>query len=522
MWTKLTLTGRLFITVLIVGALACAYLFLIKPNIPSKDSKTSSTSEKKSGGLSGFLSSSKGEELTITYNTFIGVAGLIHMNDGVKPNKDSRMYKEYGILLTVNIQDVVKDSRSSLISGDIDGVYCTTDALSIDMGSGSGVAMIKAKEVMQVNISRGADVLVVEPSIRTIADLRGKQIACAIGTASHTGLIKFLELNRMTTKDVKIVEVADGIEASNMFKGGTVPAAMVWYPDNKDCLDAVPGSRELISTRQASNIISDGLLVPEEVINDKREVITKLVTAWLVGNAEMNTELSAQQHAAQIFARDFLGNAPGTVEVSMDMLNGVRFATYGDNLNFFGLNPAFTGVTGDEMYTKMSIVYSNLGLTKSPLPWRSVSDVSILQAINLSSDSKQAAEAAPSFAPAPKEMITAPAISNIKASINFENNSAELDEDDKYIIKKEFAGIAKSFRDARIRIAGNTDNVGDASYNKKLSQRRAQAVADYLISAYGFDPDKFIIVGNGSKEAIEDGVKGSNENYRRTDFEVLN
>jgi NitT/TauT family transport system substrate-binding protein len=204
------------------------------------------------------------------------------------------------------------------------------------------------------------------------------------------------------------------------------------------------------------------------------------------------------------------------------MLNGVRFATYGDNLNFFGLNPAFTGVTGDEMYTKMSIVYSNLGLTKSPLPWRSVSDVSVLQAINLSSDPKQAAEVAPTFAPAPKEMVNAPAISNIKASINFENNSADLDEDDKYIIKKEFAGIAKSFRDARIRIAGNTDNVGNAAYNKNLSQKRAQAVADYLVDTYGFDPDKFIIVGNGSKEAIENGSTGSNENYRRTDFEVLN
>jgi NitT/TauT family transport system substrate-binding protein len=522
MWNKLTFTGRLFITILIMGALVCAYIFLLKPNIKSlsKGVKGVSTSEKKSSG--GLFSSSKGDELTITYNTFIGVSGITHMNDGVKPNKESRLYKEYGILLTINIQDVVKDSRSSLLSGDIDGVYCTTDALSIDMGSGSGVAMAKVKEVMQVNMSRGADVLVVDPSIRTIADLRGKQIACAIGTASHTALIKFLELNRMTTKDVRIVEVADGIEASNMFKGGTVPAAMVWYPDNKDCLNAVYRSRELISTRQASNIICDGLLFPEAVIEEKRDAITKLVTAWLVGNAELNVDQSAREHAAKIFARDFLGDKPDTYEVSLDMLNGVRFSTYGDNMNFFGLNPAFTGVTGDEMYTKMSIMYSSLGLTKSPLPWRSVSDVSILQAINLSADPKSAAEVAPSFAPAPKEMVTAPAISNIKASINFENNSSELDEDDKYVIKKEFAGLAKSFRDARIRIAGNTDNVGNAAYNKKLSERRAQAVADYLVKEYGFDPDKFIIVGNGSKEAIGDGSDGSDENYRRTDFEVLN
>ncbi|MFA5366713.1 MAG: phosphate ABC transporter substrate-binding/OmpA family protein [Dehalococcoidia bacterium] len=521
MWNKLTFGGRLVITILIMGAVVCAYIFLIKPNIKtlSKGTKgTTATSQKKSSG--GLFSS--GDELTVTYNTFIGVAGLIHMNDGIAPNKESRMYKEYGILLTINIQDIVKDSRSSLISGDIDAVYCTTDALSIDMSSGSGVVMAKAKQIMQINQSRGADVLVVDPSIKRISDLKGKEIACAVGTASQTGLIEFLKLSKMTVKDVIIIKVGDGIEASNMFKSGQVPAAMVWYPDNKDCLDAIPGSRELISTKQASNIIADGLLVTEEVLNEKGEEITKLVTAWLVGNAEMNVDEAAKQHAAKVFARDFLGDKPGTYEVSLDMLSGVRFSTYGDNMNFFGLNPTFTGVTGDEMYTKMSVIYANLGQTKSPQPWRSISDVSILQAINLSSDPKQAAEVAPSFAPAPKELETAPAISNIKASINFDNNSAELDEDDKYIIKKEFAGIAKSFRDARIRIAGNTDNVGNAAYNKTLSRKRAQAVADYLIQEYSFDPDKFIIIGNGSKEAIEDGSVGSNENYRRTDFEVVN
>jgi NitT/TauT family transport system substrate-binding protein len=520
MFGNLTSAGKAAVAVIIVAVLVSAYMFLIKPNIKDSGSKTTSKETKSSGGITDIFSS--GEKLTVTYNTFIGCAGLVLMNDGIVPNKESRMYKDYGILLTINIQDVVKDSRSSLISGGIDAVYCTTDALSIDMSSGSGVVMTKAKEIMQTNQSHGADVLMVDPSIKTIADLKGKEIACAIGTASHTALIKFLELNKMTVSDVKIVEVGDGIEASGMFKSGSVPAAMVWYPDNKDCKDAVAGSRELISTKQAPSIIADGLLVPEEVINSKREALVKLVTAWLVGNAELNVSESAKQTAAKLFARDFLGGKEGTVEVSYDMLSGVRFSTYGDNVNFFGLNPTFTGVTGDEMYTKMAVVYSKLGLTKSPQPWRNVSDVSILQSVNLSSDPKQAAEIAPSFTPVTKEMTTAPAISNIKASINFENNSSVLTEDAKYIIKKEFAGIAKSFRDARIRISGNTDNVGNAAYNKTLSQKRAKAVADFLVQEYGFDQNKFIIVGNGSKEAIEAGSNGSDESYRRTDFEVLN
>jgi NitT/TauT family transport system substrate-binding protein len=519
MVSNLTPAGRATFGVLILGALVAVFFLFIKPNI--KDSGSKSTSEtKNSGGITDIFSSD--EKLTVTYNTFIGVSGLILMNDGVAPNKNSRMYKDYGILLTINIQDAVKDSRSSLISGDIDAVYCTTDALPIDMSSGSGVAMIKAKQIMQTNQSHGADVLVVDPSIKSISDLKGKDVACAVGTASHTALIKFLELNKMSVSDINIIEVGDGIEASNMFKSGQVPAAMVWYPDNKDCMDAILGSKELISTKQAPSIIADGLLVPETIIDSKKESLVKLVTAWLVGNAELNVDKTAQIKAAKIFSKDFLGGEAGTEEVALDMLSGVRFSTYGDNMDFFGLNPTFTGVTGDEMYTKMAVVYSKLGMTKSPLPWRSVSDVSILQAVNLANAKNQSSEIAPTFTPVTKEMTTAPAISNIKASINFETNSADLTEDAKYIIRKEFAGIAKSFRDARIRIAGNTDNVGNASYNKTLSYNRAKAVADFLVKEYGFDSNKFIVVGNGSKEAIENGSSGSNENYRRTDFEVLN
>ena len=39
---------------------------------------------------------------------------------------------------------------------------------------------------------------------------------------------------------------------------------------------------------------------------------------------------------------------------------------------------------------------------------------------------------------------------------------------------------------------------------------------------FGFDGNRFIIVGNGPKKAIKDGVVGSNQNYRTTDFQLVN
>jgi len=42
--------------------------------------------------------------------------------------------------------------------------------------------------------------------------------------------------------------------------------------------------------------------------------------------------------------------------------------------------------------------------------------------------------------------------------------------------------VAKKYDKTIIEVAGHTDNVGAADYNKQLSQRRATAVADYLVS----------------------------------------
>ncbi len=47
-----------------------------------------------------------------------------------------------------------------------------------------------------------------------------------------------------------------------------------------------------------------------------------------------------------------------------------------------------------------------------------------------------------------------------------------------------------------IRIIGHTDNLGSATYNLKLSKRRAQAIADWLI-AHGIDAERIAVSGEG-------------------------
>lgn len=52
-----------------------------------------------------------------------------------------------------------------------------------------------------------------------------------------------------------------------------------------------------------------------------------------------------------------------------------------------------------------------------------------------------------------------------------------------------------------IRIIGHTDNLGSAGYNLKLSRKRAQAIADWLI-AHGIDAERIAVSGEGENMPV--------------------
>jgi OOP family OmpA-OmpF porin len=72
-----------------------------------------------------------------------------------------------------------------------------------------------------------------------------------------------------------------------------------------------------------------------------------------------------------------------------------------------------------------------------------------------------------------------------------------------------------------IRVEGHTDWIGSDAYNQQLSERRANAVRNYLIQK-GIEPDRLVAVGYGESRPIADNntVQGRARN-RRTEFTVV-
>lgn len=89
---------------------------------------------------------------------------------------------------------------------------------------------------------------------------------------------------------------------------------------------------------------------------------------------------------------------------------------------------------------------------------------------------------------------------DMPGSITFKSNSADLNENF-YPILDKVAGTLTEYGDTVIEVAGHTDSTGSATYNKTLSERRAQSVAAYLTSR-GVKQQRLIVVGAGEDHPV--------------------
>jgi OOP family OmpA-OmpF porin len=106
-----------------------------------------------------------------------------------------------------------------------------------------------------------------------------------------------------------------------------------------------------------------------------------------------------------------------------------------------------------------------------------------------------------------------------KGSIRFESGRAVIDPDSAGLLDR-LIETAMRCPAANIEIAGHTDGDGEDAFNQALSEKRAQAVADYLVKA-GLPADRFTAVGYGSTQPIasNDTDEGKAQN-RRIEFLV--
>lgn len=123
---------------------------------------------------------------------------------------------------------------------------------------------------------------------------------------------------------------------------------------------------------------------------------------------------------------------------------------------------------------------------------------------------KKVVEAKPEPAPV-EEVKPAPVVEEAKPEI-IEKGRTTLNVEfdfDKATIKKgyykdidDLVTVMKQYPDLNVEIDGHTDSIGKAAYNKKLSQKRAEAIKKYMVEKGGIDAKRLTAVGYGEDKPI--------------------
>jgi outer membrane protein OmpA-like peptidoglycan-associated protein len=134
---------------------------------------------------------------------------------------------------------------------------------------------------------------------------------------------------------------------------------------------------------------------------------------------------------------------------------------------------------------------------------------------------KTAAAPPPSPPPSPAVIACQQSLQGIASAgqILFDTDSATLDPSSFETLDR-LAVAAKACPNMRIAIEGHTDSEGSVDYNQRLSVRRAQAVAAYLVKA-GADSHQLEAVGYGvSRPAVPNDTPENMARNRRIEFNV--
>jgi OmpA-OmpF porin, OOP family len=95
-----------------------------------------------------------------------------------------------------------------------------------------------------------------------------------------------------------------------------------------------------------------------------------------------------------------------------------------------------------------------------------------------------------------------------------QNYSSDLDKLGRVLTTPQYSAY-------RVEIEGHTDNIGSDSYNRRISERRAESVKRYLVQHFPIQSDRLVVRGYGKSKPItsNDTPEGRDKNRR---VEVVN
>jgi NitT/TauT family transport system substrate-binding protein len=363
-----------------------------------------------------------------------------------------------------------------------------------------------------VDNTQGADAIIArDPAITRVEDLADRSIALLQFTPSDGMTIDAIENSSLSARrktSVKYVyinaeEGTAGVRAA--LESGNVDAAALWDPDLSLALKSVPGAHVVYSTKTATNLIYDVIVCDKRVLDDgaNENAIQGLVSGWMSGveaaKKAPDEAVDALVRTEEFFA--LLAKDQGRPFVK-GLFGNILWTGLEDNARILGL----AGGTNhyDRVYRRFDGIYRAAGALANPNspvinPQDSI-DLRFIRKLLAADLAAQAEAAKPEFTFTEREraqVATREATVTKPVTVNFTSGSAELSKRAQKTIDEEMVPFIENNGSAYFDVSGNTDSTGARATNMRLSQQRAQAVVEYLVSQWEFDRARFQVTGNG-------------------------
>lgn len=523
MAVKLKPAAKIMILLVLAGVGYGVYHFFIKGKGGGGGSGGEVTTN--GSGTSGTSGTSSRDNGTykIALSEWPGHMPLVLGNGGLTTQPGSAADKEGIKLQVVFIEDPVK-KNAALQTGEVDFVWQVVDEMPINMGSYQK-AGVEARAFLQIDWSRGGDACVAAKEVKTVEDILGRKSAMMMFSPDHTVFEFMLNNSRLTPDQIKKVRADTSFSMDDftfgrvLFTQNKVDVACLWEPDVTLALEGRPGSHRLFSTADATELVADVLLTKKSLIDQKPGDVEKVAKVWFAGveKAMADKKAAAATIAKQVPRfRDELG-----VDGTITAFNWVKWTNLADNAKFFGVDggrPSF-----DRVYNQADSIWTNypeaeISARFTPAGLR---DTRVIKKLY---DAAEAAGARPEVTETdkpeykPEVAEKGEAIFTKPVTINFATGKSDLDPESMHILNNQVVPQLEMAGAMYVRVEGNSDDVGKESSNKRLSEKRAQSVMEFLVTK-GIARQRVSAKGNGSANPVASNktVDGRAAN-RRTDI----
>lgn len=281
-------------------------------------------------------------KIKVSINEWAGYAPLVYA-------KEIGLFEKNNIDVEIILMPGQAESNEKFINDEVDAVCTvTSDALMINANGVDG------KIVLFTDYSVTGDVIVANPKIKSVKDLRKKIIGIdSLNGFSHLLVLNALKANGISEKEVEF-KIIPYTEIANAIKSNSIDAGHTWNPGKNLALKS--GAKVIFTAGEIPGLISDTITFKQDYIKQNPEVVEKFKSIFYQAQQKM---LENPQDATMIVSK-FFKNDP---KEFYESFSEIHFINEKENSELFNFQ---NEVNGQQLLSKYSQFYLERGQISDP------------------------------------------------------------------------------------------------------------------------------------------------------------